>query len=103
MAYQYKGKQTYAQELAAAQAEADQLKAEADETARQLREIKAARRKAEEHALRKRQMDEAIFELTTGHKRLPPPIHGGRKGLEAAADEAHGWWKRKQLAKRQAA
>jgi len=96
MAYQYKGKQTYAQELAAAQAEAEKQKAEADETARQLREIKAARRKAEEHAKRKREMDEAIFEITTGRKRLPPPIHGGRKGLQAAADEAHGHWARKQ-------
>ena len=99
MAYQYKGKQTYAQELAAAQAEAEQQKAEAEETARQLREIRAAKRKAEEYALKKRQMEEAIFEVTTGKKRLPPPIYGGRKGLQAAADEAHGHWARKQKEK----
>lgn len=99
MGYQYKGKLTYAQELAAAQAEAEAQKAEAAETARQLREIKTAKRRAEEYAKRKRQMDEAIFELTTGHKRLPPPIHGGRKGLQAAADEAHGHWARKQKEK----
>jgi len=103
MAYQYKGKQTYAAELAAAQAEADAQKAEADELSQQLREIRAAKRRADEYAERKRQMEEAIYELSTGKKRLPPPIHGGRKGLQAAAEEARGYWKRKQPAHKQPA
>jgi uncharacterized protein involved in exopolysaccharide biosynthesis len=29
---------------------------------------------------------------------LPPVIHGGREGLEAAAREAAGWWTRKKTA-----
>lgn len=95
MSYQYKGNQTYAQEIAAAQAEAEARKADAAEAARQLREIKAARRKAAEFAARHESVQREI-ELLTGGVQLPPPIHGGRRGLEAAAAEAHGWWTRKQ-------
>jgi hypothetical protein len=98
VSYQYKGNQTYAQEIAAAQAEAEARKADAAKAREELRALQAAKRKAEEFAAQQRATEEAIFELTNGVKKLPPPIHGGRRGLEAAAAEAHGWWTRKQKA-----
>jgi hypothetical protein len=98
VSYKYGGKQTYAQEIAAAQAEAEARKADAAEVREELRALQAAKRKADEFTAQKRATEEAIFELTNGVKRLPPPIYGGRRGLEAAAAEAHGWWTRKQKA-----
>ena len=42
------------------------------------------------------QLQQARERTTTarGQLALPPVVHGGREGLEAAAREAAGWWTR---------
>jgi len=46
------------------------------------------------------QLQQARERTTTarGQLALPPIVHGGREGLEAAAREAAGWWTRKRAA-----
>ncbi len=95
MSYNYQGKQTIEQELEAARAEAEARKVAAAEAREQLKTLRDARRKAQEFTAKQEAIEREIYTLTHAVK-LPPPIHGGRRGLEAAAAEAHGWWTRKQ-------
>lgn len=96
MNYAYKGTQTIEQELAAAQAEVEERRAAAAAAREQLRALKAAKRQAEQIAAQQEATEREIYRLAHGVRQLPPPIYGGRAGLEAAAREAHGWWTRKK-------
>ena len=95
MAYQYKGQDTYAAQLAKAQAETEARRAALDERRRQLKELKAAEKQAEKLAAEQAAVEREI-ERRSNAKALPEPVYGGPRGLAAAAKEAAGWWTRKQ-------
>ena len=88
MGYQYSGKQTIEQELAAAQAEVEERRAAAAAAREQLRTLKAAKRQAEQIAAQQEATEKEIYRLAHGVRQLPPPVYGGRQGLNAAAREA---------------
>jgi len=83
------------QQIAAAELEREEAElATLLDAERGLRQIQLRRRNVA------KDLQQARERTTTarGQLVLPPVVHGGREGLEAAAREAAGWWTRKRAA-----
>jgi hypothetical protein len=95
MVYQYRGSQTIALE----QERQEQLKAELEAEKAKLREAMRIRRVNERLEAAILRTQQAVRELAKVQP-LPTPIHGGRRGLELAAEEAaaHERAKRRKVA-----
>lgn len=95
MKYTYRGTQT----IEAERARQDELKAELEAEKAKLREAMRIRRENERLEAQILQTQQRVRELATVQP-LPVPIHGGRRGLQLAAEEAaaHERAKRKQAA-----
>lgn len=76
--------------------------AEVEKAERELAEIQAAELELARLQRRKERVAQSLKDArertTTARKHLalPPVIHGGREGLEAAAEEVTNWLKRKR-------
>jgi len=95
MTYAYKSDPA-SQRIAEAKVAAAARKAALDEKKKQLGELRAAARMAEEFAVEEARVTEEIERISTGIKRLPPPKYGGPKGLEAAMLEIRNHQKNKR-------
>ena len=95
MTYAYRSDPA-SQRIAEAKAAAAARKSALDEKKKQLGELRAAARMAEEFAVEEARVTEEIERISTGIKRLPPPKHGGPKGLEAAMLEIRNHQKNKR-------
>lgn len=88
MTYTYKGPSSaFERQLAEAKATAAERQLSLEEKKKQLGELRAAARMADEFAAEEARVAEEIDEIITGIKKLPPPRYGGRAGLIAATQE----------------
>jgi hypothetical protein len=92
--YQYRGTQT----LQSEQERQEQLKAELAEERAKLREAMRVRRENERLEGLILQTQQRAADLAKPVQSMPEPIHGGRRGLRLAADEAAAHTRRKQAA-----
>ena len=95
MTYAYRS-EPFTKKLDDAKAAAEARKVALEEKKRQLGELRAAARMAEEFAIEEARVTEEIARISGGIKRLPPPIYGGPKGLEAAMQEIRDHQKNKR-------
>jgi len=87
MSYQYKGALTIEQELAAAEEAKEAARERIQERRAQLRRLRNDRKQLQELAEYENHLEAEIHSLTVAAAPLPEPVHGGRRGLEAAAEE----------------
>jgi septal ring factor EnvC (AmiA/AmiB activator) len=92
MAYQYRGAQT----IQAEQERHEQLKAELAEERSRLKEAMRIRRENERLEQQILRTQQRAQELSKPAPTMPAPIHGGRAGLRAAAEEAAAHERRKR-------
>lgn len=92
--YQYRGSQT----LAAERERQEQLKAELEEARNAYKEAVRVRRENERLEAQILATQQRTAELAQPPRSMPEPIHGGRRGLRLAAEEAAQHEKRKKIA-----
>ena len=92
--YQYRGTQTLQKELE----RQEQLRAELEAEKEKLREALRVRRENERLEARILQTQQRAAELAKPAHSMPEPIHGGRRGLRLAAEEAAAHERRKRVA-----
>lgn len=90
--YQYRGTQTLKKELE----RQDQLKAELEREKERLREAMRVRRANERLEAQILATQQRAAELAKPVNAMPAPIHGGRRGLRLAAEEAAAHERRKK-------
>lgn len=94
MTYQYRGAQT----IQAEQDRQEALKAELAEERAKLREAMRIRRENERLEAQILATQQRAAELSKPVQSMPEPIHGGRRGLRLAAEEAANHTRKKQAA-----
>jgi len=95
MGYQYKGNSR--EYLARLQHQRNIAAAELEAEERRLQQIRDAEMELARLNHKRRVVADQIKDATTPSKRkLPPPIHGGRKGLLEAAQESAAYDKRRR-------
>lgn len=87
MVYQYRGTQTIASELE----RQEQLKAELEAEKAKLREAMTVRKENERLEAEIARTQHRFAELSKRSRLLPPPVYGGRAGLEAATREIEAY------------
>lgn len=92
--YKYRGTQTLQVELE----RQEQLKAELEAEKEKLREAIRVRRENDRLEARILETQQRAAELAKPVSAMPEPIHGGRRGLRLAAEEAAAHERRKKIA-----
>ena len=99
MAYAYKGDLTIEQELAAIEQEKADALARIEERRKQLAKLRSARREVRTLISHEHRLVTELHKLTGVPVPIAEPVHGGREGLKAAAEEIREFEARKRAEK----